>query len=159
MHIIFIIIAALIIIGLILFFRRTRIASDYLIKVSDIPDVLSQLQRTGKDGSFAVLIFGPPNSKDDEEINLQYSIEGGKVGLDWVLLGAPNIADRDRIKVFASGLGHEWVEKEMNRVRYLRVTGPGISELGMKIILDFYHVPSETDLTMITEGFDWQRKQ
>jgi hypothetical protein len=108
------------------------------------------------DGHFAVLMFVPPGSSDDEAVNLQYSIEHGAVGLDWVLLGPRNIADRGKVTEFASQRGYRFEEHQGNGVRYLRLTGTGISDLGARIVCEFYKIGPDTKLEMITEGFQWQ---
>lgn len=136
--------------------KKISIAPTYSVTSRDIPEVISQLDRSSQNGHFAVLMFVPPSSTDGEAVNLQYSIESGTVGMDWVLIGPRNIADREKISEFASKLGHRLDEREMNGVHYLRVTGSGISELGAKIIQDFYHISPGTKLEMITEGFKWQ---
>jgi hypothetical protein len=146
------------VIGLALLVRlvRSRIAPTYPVTARDLPEVVSQLDRSSKDGNFAVLMFDPPGATDSESVNLQYSIERGVVGMDWVLLDPRNIADRDKIIEFASKLGYRLEAQEMNGVHYLRVTGNGILELGAKIVQDFYHIGPDTKLEIITEGFDWQ---
>ena len=130
MKIAVIIIVCLIGMALVRLLIRTRIAPNYPVTARDIPAVISQLQRSSENGDFAVLMFVPPDATDGEAVNLQYSIDGGVVGLDWVLIGPRNVADRTEIIEFASKLGFRLEEHEMNNVRYLRVTGGGISELG-----------------------------
>ncbi len=156
MKIALIIIACLVGITFVVLLLRSRIAPTYPVTSRDIPAVISQLERSGKDGHFVVLMFVPPGSTDGESVNLQYSIDGGVVGLDWVLLGPCNIADQAKVSEFAAKLGHRLDEREMNGVRYLRVTGSGISELGTKIIQDCYQIGPDAKLGMITEGFKWQ---
>jgi hypothetical protein len=156
MKIALIIVSCLVGIGFIILLIRSRIAPTYTVTASDIPKVISQLQRSGKDGYFAVIMFVPSGSTDGESVNLQYSVEAGVVGLDWVLMGSINIADRERISEFASKLGYRLDEREMNGVHYLRVTSGDISDLGAKIILDFYKMTPDNKLGMITEGFKWQ---
>ncbi len=120
----------------------------------DIPEIISQLQRSGGDGSFAVLIFVAPDSTDGEAVNLQYSIENGTVGFDWVLIGPRNVADKAKVFEIASRMGYHLEEHEMNDVRYLRVTGSGISELGVRIIQGVYKIdPNSQILDLLTEGF------
>ena len=102
-------------------------------------------------------MFVPPGSSDGEAINLQYSIDGGVLGFDWVLIGPRNIADKAKVNEIASKLGYRLEEREMNKVHYLRVTGGGISELGARIIEDLYKLDPNAKLEMITEGFKWQR--
>jgi hypothetical protein len=143
-------------IALLVLLVRSRIALTYTVTARDIPEIIGQLQRSGKNGHFAVLMFIPPGSSDGEALNLQYSIEQGAVGLDWVLLGPRNIADQKRVSEFASKVGYHLDEHEMNHARYLRLTGSGISDLGAKIIRELYQVGPDTELEMITEGFQWQ---
>jgi hypothetical protein len=122
----------------------------------EIPHVIKQLQQSARDGNFVVFLFVPPDSTDGEAVNLQYSIEDGIIGLDWVLIGPRNIADRTKISEFAATLGYRFKECEMNDTRYLRVTGSGISDLGKSIIKDFYKLNLNTKLDLVTEGFEWQ---
>lgn len=143
-------------IALLVFLVRSRIAPIYYVAAREIPEIISQLQRSAKDGHFAVLIFVPPDSTDGEAVNLQYSIEGGVVGFDWVLISPRNVADKAKVNEIASRLGYRLEEHDMNKVQYLRVTGGGISELGVRIIQDLYKIDPNTKLEIITEGFKWQ---
>src|SRR5260221_13876184 len=93
---------------------------------TEIPKIINQLQRSPNDGHFAVLMFVPPGYTDGESVNLQYSIEGGVVGFDWVLIGPRNIADKAKVVELATKLGYRLEEHEMNNCRYLRMTGGGI---------------------------------
>jgi hypothetical protein len=156
MKIALIIICCLVGITFVVLLVRSRIAPTYPVTVRDIPEVISQLDRSSKDGHFVVFMFVPPGSTDSESVNLQYAIDGGVVGLDWVLLGKRNIADRAEVSEFAAKLGYRLDEREMNGVRYMRLTGSGIAELGAKIVQDFYKISPDTKLGMITEGFKWQ---
>ena len=153
MNIILIAAAVLIVI---VFLVRSRIAPSYSVAANEISAVISQLQQSAANGHFAVLMFVPPGSTDDEAINLQYSIDGGVVGLDWVLISPRNVADKTKVSEFASRLGYRLEEKEMNNVRFLRITGSGISELGIRIIRELYLIDPNTKLSMITDGFNWR---
>jgi len=123
---------------------------------SEIPAVISQLRQSATDGNFVVFIFIPPGSTDGEVVNLQYSIDGGVVGFDWVLSGLRNIADKAKIVELASKLGHRLEERDENDCRFLRLTGSSISEFGARIIQDVYNIDPNTKLEIITEGFKWQ---
>lgn len=125
--------------------------------VADIPDVMAKLA-TLHDGAFAVFMFDSPQSPGADAVNLQYSVERGAVGLDWVLLGDTNIADRDKIATFASQFGHPMSEKTMNNVHYLRAEGRDLDTLGRRIIIELYGIPATRQLGLITEGFDWPPK-
>ena len=136
---------------------RSRIVPTRLATVADIPAIVAKLA-TLKDGSFAVFMFASPLSPGSEAVNLQYSVERGTVGLDWVLLSPTNIADKDRLAAFAAELGHPMTERVMNNVRYLRTEGSGLDGLGTSIIAEFYGVPRTAQLELIAEGFEWPPK-
>jgi hypothetical protein len=81
-------------IALLLFFRP-RIAPTSSATVAEIPGIVGKLA-TLKDGSFAVLMFDSQLSTGGDAVNLQYSVEHGAVGLDWVLLSQTNVTDKGR---------------------------------------------------------------
>ncbi|HEY2082987.1 MAG TPA: hypothetical protein VGI88_09400 [Verrucomicrobiae bacterium] len=122
----------------------------------DIPKVISQLQQSAQDGNFVVFFFVPPDSKDSEPVNLQYSIEGGVVGFDWVLIGPRNVADKMRVTDYALSRGYRLEERNENGCRFLRMTGNGISELGAGIIHEVYKIDRDTKLELMPQGFEWQ---
>jgi hypothetical protein len=122
----------------------------------EIPKVISQLQQSAQDGHFVVFMFVPADSKDGEAVNLQYSVDDGVVGFDWVLIGPRNITDKGKIIDFASSCGYRLEEREENGCRFLRMTGSGISELGAGIIHDVYKIDRNTKLEIMTQGFEWQ---
>ena len=122
----------------------------------EIPKVIRQLQQSAQDGNFVVFMFVPSDSKDREPVNLQYSIDGGVVGIDWVLIGPRNVADRARVIDYALRLGYRLEERNENECPFLRMTGSGISELGAGIIHDVYKIDRHTKLELMTQGFEWQ---
>lgn len=119
-----------------------------------IPSIVSKLQRTGRDGSYVVFMFSIPNNRDDTLPNLQYSIENGRLGFDWVLLAPQNVKDGPAVLDFINRLGHSASKRKMNNVHYLRAEGNGIEDLGPKILSEYYHLAPEAKLELIVEGFD-----
>ena len=119
-----------------------------------IPSIVSKLQQTGRDGSFVVFMFSIPNNRDETLPNLQYSIETGRLGFDWVLIAPQNIKDEAPVLDFIKRLGYTASKREMNDVCHLRVEGKGIEDLGLKLLRDFYHLAPEAKLELIIEGFD-----
>ena len=136
---------------------KSRIATELNVKQSVIPSIFERLQETGKDGSFAVLGFLPPGktSPEDDGINVQFSIENGRIGFDWVLLGPSNIRDKEKFTQFAAGLNYKVGEHEMNGVKYLRVEEGDLPKLCETLIRDLYSIPSDTDLYFNPDGFTW----
>ncbi len=131
-------------------------SDESLVTLEQMPTVVAKLQREGKNSSFAVFMFVPTTGEPNGvPVNLQYSIENGVTGLDWVLLSPRNIADQKAISTFITDSGYKIFEREENDVRYFRVEGNGVSELGVKICREFYHFPSDEKIELLTDGFEW----
>ena len=129
---------------------------ESLVTLEQIPAVVAKLQREGEDSSFAVFIFVPTTGEPSGvPVNLQYSIENGVIGLDWVLLSPRNIADRKALSTFIIKSGYKISEREENDVKYLRVEGNGISDLGGKICREFYHLSFDEKIELLADGFEW----
>jgi hypothetical protein len=135
---------------------RNNITPTSYVTSDRLPAIVGKLQSTGSDGSFVVFMFSIEGSQDEILPNLQYSIEGEALGLDWVLSAPGNVRDESAIADFMKGLGYSVSKREMNDVRYLRVEGSGLADLGIKIFRDFYHLDPQAKLELITEGFDWR---
>lgn len=121
---------------------------------AQIPSIVSKLQQTGRDGSFVVFIFSIPGNHDETLPNLQYSIENGQLGFDWVLVAPQNIQDETLVTDFVKRLGYTLSKREINDVPYLRIEGESVEDLGLKILRDLYQLPADTKLQLIVEGFD-----
>ncbi|HWB58449.1 MAG TPA: hypothetical protein VG733_03115 [Chthoniobacteraceae bacterium] len=148
-------IAGILLIAGVLFFK-SRVVPSFSVTATDIPAIINQLRLTGTDESFADIGFLPPGSADrGADVHIQYSIDKGLLGFDWVLIVPRNIADEEKVIAFAATLGHRLEKQEMNNVRYLRMTGDHLAELGTKIILDLYQIPPDAKLDMTAQGFAW----
>jgi hypothetical protein len=101
---VFIVVATVLVIALPLFFRRSGVSPTKSVSVDEIAAIVSHLA-TLKDGSFAVFMFDSPLSPGGDAVNLQYSVEQGAVGLDWVLLGQTKLQTKKRYL----RLQHRWV--------------------------------------------------
>ena len=131
-------------------------SNESLVTLEQMPAVVAKLQREGKNSSFAVFMFVPTTGEPSGvPINLQYSIENGVTGLDWVLLSPRNIADQKALSSFIIKSGYKISEREENEVKYLRVEGSGVSVLGGKICREFYHLSPNEKIELLTDGFEW----
>ncbi|MDR3454691.1 MAG: hypothetical protein P4L96_18155 [Rhodoferax sp.] len=130
------------------------------VKATDIPDLVDQLRDKGGDASYAVVMFCSPYafSGEDPIINLQYSVEGSVLGLDWVLLGARNIEDKERIAAFITRAGHAVTEQEMNNVRFLRVEGGDVADLGFRIVTEYYQIKPTAEIDLLVDGFEYVQR-
>jgi hypothetical protein len=134
---------------------RLRVAPEYKAFVGDIPRVLAALSVSTQEPAFAVLLLAPAGVKQTEALNLQFSLEDGHAGFDWVLLSPTNIRDEAKFTEFAHAAGYAPVMKEENSVRYLRVDDGDIAALCRDIVTKLYQWPESQPMDLIAEGFEW----
>jgi hypothetical protein len=147
---------AAIAIGAIVFFVRSRITPTYQVGTSDFARVLAKLSLSTSNPVFAAFMFSTPDRPgNDAAINIQFSLENGRPGFDWVLLGPRNIADQDRFLEFARSAGFEPHTEEMNGVRYLRVQSGDLAALCSDVVTKMYGLPQSARVAMIVQGFEW----
>ena len=145
-----------VILAMVLLLRKKRVFAGTSTTVEEIPLILERLQDTGTDGHFAAFMFFPPGrSSPKEAVNLQFSLEQFRLGLDWVLLAPSNLEGKQRFTQFATGRGHTVAEREVNNVTYLRVEDGDLAALGQAVISELYALPPGTPLDLISEGFAW----
>tara|TARA_B110001469_G_C9630547_1_gene315387 strand:+ start:412 stop:933 length:522 start_codon:yes stop_codon:yes gene_type:complete len=132
------------------------LAAPIPMPVENMPIVFELLEKNQKEGSWAAFSFCPPYGPCNEQtsVNLQYSIENGVIGLDWVLLASRNIADKEKMIPFIKEQGHRVLEREGNGVPYLRVEDGDLVALGMRIIKDFYRLRSDDQMDLFISGFE-----
>jgi len=127
------------------------------VSVSQLSSVFAQLNAKHKDASWAAFTFCPPDEQATEQtsVNLQYSMEGGKIGFDWILLAPRNIADKEKIIAFMKDKHYLVLEREGNGVKYLRVEDGDLVQLGTQIA-EFYHLQADSEMGMLMDGFEWK---
>lgn len=135
---------------------RSRVAATYAVSVADIPRVLTTLTACTADPAFAVFISNTPDRPDSQgALNLQFSLEGGRPGFDWVLLGSRNVQEQQRFIEFARQCGYDPKMKEENHVKYLRVEEGDLAALCESVITTLYRLDRTTPLRLLVHGFKW----
>lgn len=133
-----------------------RLLKETAVRESDLPALIEAMSRGTAPVRYATLIFSSPDRPSDQDaLNIQISIENGKVGFDWVLLGPRNIEDLGKFKSFAIARGVEPIARSMNGVSYLRVECPDVANFTASVATEMYHHPSNEPLGLVYEGFEW----
>lgn len=109
--------------------RRTEITLDR------VGEIYSDISEQALETSFAVFIVPRPNQ---DSVEVQFSIEDGAAGLDWILESEANQAERRKVEQYILSTGFHFQEKEMNNWHYLRVEQGDIVTLCVGIIRDIY---------------------
>ena len=140
------IVSLLILAGIAMYmFRRTRRDQGIrrkTIAVADVGEVFRQISAQGVETSFAVFAIRTGEEDEDDVVEIQFSVEDGKTGLDWILMSPANIEEKPKVIQYAASKGVEWREKEMNDWLYLRIEQGDVVGLCTSLIEDLYQVES-----------------
>ena len=110
------------------------------IPVSDIGKVYDQISTQAVETSFAVFVISPSQWKTDETVEVQFSVEDGVTGLDWILMSESNKREKQRVIDHALSKGAKWRDCEMNEWIYMRIDQGDLVELCTSLIRDLYGV-------------------
>jgi hypothetical protein len=104
--------AAVVGMGAVYMREEQHAASTTRVRIRDIGRVFQRLATSGVDGTLAVFLFGAngPSKPKTDELTVQFSIENGRPGLDWVLEDPPNIAAKDRV---IARVSRTWISRPM----------------------------------------------
>lgn len=119
--------------------RRYQGIRRKTIAVADVGKVFRQISARGVEASFAVFAIRKGENEDDA-VEIQFSVEDGKTGLDWILMSPANIEEKSKVIQYAASKGVEWQEKEMNDWLYLRIEHGDVVGLCTSLIEDLYQV-------------------
>lgn len=123
------------------------------ISVCGIGEVYRQISTQGVETSFAVFVIAPPQWDAKDTVEVQFSVEEGVTGLDWILMSKPNQREKMRVIQYALRKGAEWKECEMNKWLYLRIEQGDLVKLCTSLIRDLYGVE---DVLLKYGGFEYQ---
>jgi hypothetical protein len=134
-----------------------RRGNEARISLGDIPTVFGKVNAAGKDGTFAAFRFRiADETVKDTAVNVQFSVEDGRAGFDWMLTSEVNRRDRERYLALGRDLGHTVTEhKARNGCEYLRVEDGDLAELCRASIVELYRLQESTELGLVWQGFDW----
>lgn len=133
-----------------------RVMQGVEVGTDDLPAIVEAMSRASTPVRYAGLTFGTPDRPSDEDaVNLNISVENGKVGFDWVLLAPRNIEDQEKFRTFARSQGYEPRHRTMNGVSYLRVQPPDVATFAASVVTKMYHLPPNEPLGLFHDGFDW----
>ena len=120
--------------------RKARGIHRQLISVEDIGDVFRQISSQRVETSFAVFAIQTDQGEADGGIEIQFSVEDGRAGLDWILMSPKNIAEKQKVLQYGEARGMPWQEKEMNEWVYLRIEQGDVAGFCTSLIEDLYRV-------------------
>lgn len=149
---------AAVMVALILVFAnltRRPVKGPYVIGLQDVARVFDKLQSDHRNEDFGAFIFFDGNPTRENAVNLQFSIEHGRIGFDWVLRAAVNIRDQKRFREFAHDQGYSVAAEQLNGVNYFRVENGDLPGLCKKVMQAMYGAPPDGQLGLMVSGITW----
>lgn len=135
---------------------KSRMLSPMRVTVADIPHVLAKVSTATRTPAFAEFVFTTPDRPDARDaVNLQFSLENGRAGLDWVLLAPRNIEDKASFEGYVIRRGYSFSERTKNGVSYLRIEDGDLAQLCSDVVTRLYARPRSEPMVLIVEGFEW----
>jgi hypothetical protein len=135
-----------------------RLLDQAEVRLDDLPSVVDAVARGTGEDRFAALAFGTPDRPLDEDaLNLNITVEDGRIGFDWVLLAPRNIEDRGLFVRFARRHGVEPEARTMNGVSYVRVEPEDVASFTASVATDMYGLPETEPLTLYYQGIEWEK--
>lgn len=120
--------------------RRDQGIRRRTIAVADVGEVFRQISAQAVETSFAVFAIQTGKEGEEGAVEIQFSVEGGKTGLDWILMSPANIEEKPKVIQYSASKGVEWREKEMNDWLYLRIEQGDLVGFCTSLIEDLYQV-------------------
>lgn len=135
-----------------------KTVTGYEISVNELLPIGYQLATENNEGAHTVFIFEENGDIESEnQINIQFSIENKKIGLDWVLKAPRNIKEKDKFVRFVKNKGYEVELKEMNGVSYYRVErGGSLFTLCKAVITELYKVKESSPIGLFAVGISFK---
>ncbi len=127
------------------------------IDIENILPIGYQLATEAKENSYTLFVFEENGDfQSDNQLNIQFSIEKKKFGLDWVLKAPRNIKDSAKFREFAEESGYKVEERKMNGVDYLRVEeGGSLFSLCKSVITELYGIPENAEICLKFSGISF----
>ena len=125
----------------------------HTVSVAEIPHLVRHLVAERQESSFlAFTVFGTgPGAMDD--VDVQFSIENGKLGFDWVSTTPRSRKDRPKVRRLAQSLGYEVAARRANDVSFLRVEDGGdLTQLCSAVLSDLYGIGLDAEVGIVTHG-------
>jgi len=133
-----------------------RLKKEKKIQVEDLKALAVAMSCGSAPIRFAAMMFNTPDRpSEDDVLNIQMSIENGKLGFDWVLLAPRNIEDQEKFKAFSRAQGLEPINRSLNGVSYIRVDSMDVAKFTASVATEIYHHPLNEPLRLIYKGFSW----
>ena len=157
----------LMLVGLLIFLAlfntvRFRIKNGPSIKFArtrEFPQIVKMLSKEQGDGSF--VMFTVPNTidTDGQPLTVQFSVERGSVGFDWLLTSERAKRDRERFMEFSKKEKATVQELAVEDIEYLRVEldNDALAEFGIKILEKLYDVSSINELEVFADASNWRK--
>ena len=125
----------------------------------DIPAIVNSLATHGEDWQFVMFILPQSESSNEQDIAVQFSVEEGAVGFDWLLDNGLGRAHRGKFEELAKRRGWSVTEREEGGIHYLRIQGMSpsdIGQVGKEVLSTLYHIFPNQQVEISEDAPEWR---
>jgi hypothetical protein len=148
------------IIFLVIFSRQIflrKLFSSNKVTLDEIPLLVDALKQTGADNSFALFLFPEKGSSNDLCPGLQFSIEKGKLGIDYLLNSKFNVREKDKFIKFLSELNCSYAIYNVNDCEYIRTEDGFLTKNFQEMLKLMYNVKDDQKMEVELSGFKYSK--
>ena len=137
---------------------RSLDAKDLVVSLDDVARVHDAVRDSTNIDVFAIFLVPYVQAqKDDGVPTVEFAVEDGVVGLDYVLLSKENVAKQGAFVDLATSHGYEVVSHTLADVPYLRVEGGDLPNLMRETLIYVFGVKHDDEMGIVLEGVDHVR--
>jgi hypothetical protein len=142
--------------------RAKRIAEETpreTATLNDIPAIVSSLAKHGEDERWVMFVLPQSGNSDEDCITVQFSVDQGEVGFDWLLDNGLGHAHRSKFEELARRRGWPVTECDSDGFHYLRVQGLTpleIGQVGKEVLTALYNIYPNQQLEIEQDAEDWR---
>lgn|GEM_PF-4423537 len=129
-----------------------QVPENAQVKVHQVEALFKALVKAENPPQFVAFVFTPPGSLASEgALSIQFSLEAGKPGFDWVSFDDRNKMDEQRFMNYASKKGYSMrVSYEKDGDRILRVENGDLAALCSGVMTEMYGLSPMTLVDLVT---------
>jgi hypothetical protein len=128
------------------------VGRDALIPAEQIRPLVTWLAQRSERDAFVTLIVPGSGPGRLDDVTVQFSVEDGQLGLDWLSTTKRNRTDRPKVRKWAETAGFSVNSGRQNGVSYLRIEGASDSaQLCLDLLRELYGVNAAHPVEVLSD--------
>lgn len=122
------------------------------VKINEIGDIFNKVINLKKEHSFVVFIFELKQKRYTENIlNIQFSYEKGRIGLDWLLTTEAAIGELQSFISLLKKYKYEYIKHNEGDCEFIRIEEGDLVKLALHIFTELFRFDVEEEVEVFKE--------